>query len=480
MKRRSTSRSWRTTLALLACGVFATTATAGVLRAHPENPLFFTQDGEKAIYLAGHQIFVDLQDNSFNKAVTRDREKKLNWANYLAFIEQRGINYLRNWIIWSTGSGTMAPRNQAIAAPMPYQRVRGKGKANDGLGKFDLERFDEAFFRRLYERCRDLERRSVFVSIMLFEVYGFLGGESCGDPSQTLWDGNVFNRANNINGIDTDDNQDGLGIEFFYTHDERVQQLQRAFVKKVVDTLNDLDNIFFEIANELHAPRWQYEMIEFIRDCERTKPKQHLILMSPGGRLATGKWRRLTKQQVVAAPADCFAVSGHWDAQSYRKKDPPVNAADKPGTFDMDHVAPGSNDVAYLWAAFTRGYHFNLYDKPYESPGAEDAQWERFRRNLGKVVEYAERIDLAQARPQPALASTGYCLADRGEAYVVFQPEKKALVVRGLLQGRAYDFEWFDTRANAVFDDGRFTASGDQRFFESERDDAVLVVVACD
>ena len=36
--------------------------------------------------------------------------------------------------------------------------------------------------------------------------------------------------------------------------------------------------------------------------------------------------------------------------------------------FDMDHVAPGSSDVGFVWSAFTRGYHFNLYDKTFENP----------------------------------------------------------------------------------------------------------------
>ena len=60
-----------------------------------------------------------------------------------------------------------------------------------------------------------MQDAGVYVSIMLFEVYGFLGGEAEGDPPQTLWDGNVFNGANNINGIDVDEDGNGKGIEFF-------------------------------------------------------------------------------------------------------------------------------------------------------------------------------------------------------------------------------------------------------------------------
>ncbi|MEA3225815.1 MAG: DUF6298 domain-containing protein, partial [Planctomycetota bacterium] len=348
---------------------------AGVLRVHPDNPCWFADGSGRAIYLGGHQSFVDLQDNSFNKEFIRNRDRILDWDKYVEFLKAHNFNYLRNWVIWSTGSGAMAPVNNAITYPMPYKRVEGHGRAKDGKDKFDLNRFDEVFFQRMRERCEDLQETGVYVSIMLFEVYGFLGGEPVGDPPQTLWDGNVFNKANNINGIDVDYDGNGKGIEFFYTDDDRVLRLQKEYVKKVIDTLNHLDNVFYEIANELYAPQWQYEMIEFIKRYEKAKPKQHLVLMSAGGRTRTGAWKQMGGDLVVNSPADCFAVAGSWQSGRYKKKDPPANNSGKPGIVDTDHGAPGSSDVGYIWSAFTRGYHFNLYDKPFENPDAEGLEW---------------------------------------------------------------------------------------------------------
>lgn len=183
---------------LCAC---ASSLVAGVLSVHPDNPLWFANGSGRAVYLGGHQIFVDLQDNSFNKEFIRNRERILGWHEYVEFLKTNNFNYLRNWVIWSTDSGAMASVNNAVAFPMPYKRVEGFGKAKDGKNKFDLNQFDETFFHRMRKRCEDLQGAGVYVSIMLFEVYGFLGGESVGDPPQTLWDGNVFNKANNINGI---------------------------------------------------------------------------------------------------------------------------------------------------------------------------------------------------------------------------------------------------------------------------------------
>lgn len=437
----------------------------GPLRVHPENSRYFTDDSGQAIYLAGHQSFVDLQDNSFNKEFIRGRQRTLDWETYLDFLTEHHFNYLRNWIIWSTGSGSLAPVNHAVASPMPYRRVEGPDKARDGGDKFDLYQFDAQFFQRMRERCEDLQRRSIYVSIMLFEVYGFLEGEASGDPPQTLWDGNVFNKANNINGIDTDENGDGKGIEFFYTQDERVLQLQKAYVRKVIDTVNHLDNVFYEIANELYAPDWQYRMIEFIKNYERGKPKQHLVLMSPGGRTRTGQWQQMPRKVLLSSPADCFAAAGSWNSGAYRRKNPPANDTGKPGIVDMDHVSPGSSDVGFVWSAFTRGYHFSLYDHPFENPDSEGTDWQRVRLNVGQTIVYAQQMDLAQMVPCPDLASTRFCLANPGEQYVVYQPDEQAFGVSGLKAGQSYHFEWYDTERSCVVGKGNVICRGTSHHF---------------
>lgn len=461
-------------IGMLIAGQAAGRNVLGPLRVHPTNPRYFADGSGKAVYLGGHQIFVDLQDNSFNKEFIRGRHRILDWDKYLEFAKEYNFNYLRNWVIWSTGSGSMAPLNKAIAFPMPYKRVDGHGRAKDGGNRFDLYRYDDIFFRRMRARCADLQEQGIYVSIMLFEVYGFLGGEACGEPKQTLWDGNVFNGANNINGIHVDYDGDGKGIEFFYTKDARIVQLQKEYVKEVVDTLNHLDNVFYEIANELYAPQWQAEMTEFIKQYEKTKPKQHLVLMSAGGRTRSGGWQQMDKDAVVNGPADCFAVAGSWQSSRYRKKNLPPNETGKPGIVDMDHVAPSNNDVGYVWSAFTGGYHFNLYDKPFESPASEGPQWETVRRNVAKTIEYAAKMDLANAAPRNDLVTTGFCLAKPGYEYVVYQPASDRFAVAGLKRGALYHYEWYDTRQHKVIDSAELRASGSEVSFTPAHKEMVL------
>jgi len=317
-------------------------AQTGLLQVHPDNPRYFF-DGTRGIYLCGHQIFVDIQDNSFNKEWVKDmrypekpdkKSRLLDWQRYLNWVEGLGFNYVRNWIIWSTGSGTAAPPKR-IAFPMPFKRT-GPGNANDGGLEFDLQKYDDTFFQRLHDRCRDLQERGIYISVMLFELYGFLDGEDV--DGQRLWEGNLFCGANNINGIDVDRNGNRLGEEFFSLDDPRVLKIQKAYIEKMVDTLNDLDNVIWEICNEAPsaAIEWQYEMLRHLKAYETRKPKQHLVLLSPAG-WTPGGWSWPEERLFIDSRADCIATANGWTD----KDNPKAYRIDKPVIMDLDHVAPG-------------------------------------------------------------------------------------------------------------------------------------------
>ncbi len=439
----------------------------GPLRVHPTNPRYFT-DGTtnaggagKAIYLAGHEIFVDVQDNSFNKEWTKDmrrpadpatRDRLLDWPRYLDFLDRLRFNYLRNWIIWSAGSGTAAPPHR-VASPMPFART-GPGMSRDGRLKFDLHRFDDSFFQRLHTRFHDLQERGVYVSVMLFELYGFLDGEN--EDGQRLWDGNVFNAANNVNGIDLDRNDNRLGEEFFTLEDPEVVAIQKAYIEKMVDELNDLDNILWEICNEapVAAFHWQCEMMAHVKRYEAGKPKQHLVLLSPGG---WGPDRHGTPSEnlFVTSPADCIATSGRW----CNRQNPKAYEIGKPVFMDLDHVAPGNHNPALVWKSFTRGYHFSLYDRPFEQPPDESAAWQIVRANVRFTRVLANRVrDLARMQPRAELASTLFCLADEGREYVVYVPRRETIEVQGVKIGRRYSCEWFNTAAGLIEKSERLTS----------------------
>ena len=278
-----------------------------------------------------------------------DDTQGVYWDRYLDFLSNLDFSYVRGWIIWSTGSGTAAPPHR-VAHPRPFSRT-GPGTANDGGLKFDLHRFDDAFFQRLHDRARALQDRGIYLSVMLFELYGFLDGEEV--DGQRLWDGNLFNGANNVNGVDVDRNQNRLGEEFFSLDDPTVVKLQKAYVENMADALNDLDNVLGEVCNDAPADAidWQYEMLRHLKAYEARKPKQHLLLLSPDG-WVPGGWRLPPEERFTQSPADFIATANSW----IDKADPKLHQLGKPVMMDMNHVEwfdtlkPGAREVGSMVA----------------------------------------------------------------------------------------------------------------------------------
>ena len=51
----------------------------------------------------------------------------------------------------------------------------------------------------------------------------------------------------------------------------------KAYVRKVVDTVNDLDNVIYEVINEGGEKEWDWWVVETARSYQQNKPKQHPI-----------------------------------------------------------------------------------------------------------------------------------------------------------------------------------------------------------
>jgi hypothetical protein len=251
------------------------------------------------------------------------------------------------------------------------------------------------------------------------------------------WRGNPFNEQNNINGISGDPSGDGEGLESHTLETSAVTPLQEAYVRKVIDTVNDLDNVLYEISNEGEdsSREWQYHFIRFIHGYEAGKPKQH-----PVGITAMGSGDAESNRVLSASPAEwisphTFAWGGVGDV--------PIADGTKVSLLDSDHwfVKEIYNHPAFgqdwVWKAFCRGHHpilmehlspLSFVDHNYPLTN-NDPGYIASRQAMGQTRRLAERVNLAAMTPSKDLASSNYCLAIPGKEYLVYLPEGGAVTV---------------------------------------------------
>ena len=396
-----------------------------------ENPRYFADPAGNVVYLTGAHTWPNLKDMG-----ATDPPPAFDWSGYLDFLTARHDNFIRLWT-WDLTRHVDQSGEVIYASPFPWPRT-GPGEALDGKPRFDLKRFDQAYFDRLRARVESAGARGIYVSIMLFEGWGVqFGGEA--------WAGHPFNVANNINGVDGDPGKTGKGLAVYTLQSPAVTRLQEAYVRRVIDTVNDLENVLYEISNEAgsHSTEWQYHMIQFVKRCEASKPKQHPVGM-------TFQYAGGTNEALFESPADWVSPNPDApDGYNYQDNPPPADGR-KAVLSDTDHLWGIGGSQAWVWKTFCRGMnplfmdpylHDTFFTGPLPQP---DPKWDPIRDSLGYTRRFAERMDLTRARPAGDLASTRYCLAVPGKQYLVYLPEGGSVSVDLSGASGRVAVEWFD------------------------------------
>ena len=440
-------------------------STNGPLRVSTANPRYFADRDGKVVYLVGSHTWTNLQDGG-----GKHPPPPFDYAAYLNFLDKLNHNFFRLWM-WEQPRWSMetADDNYWID-PLPFART-GPGMAADGQPKFDLTKFNEAYFERMRERTLLAKQRGFYVSVMLFNGWSVRKGVP-GFRLNNPWRSHPFNVANNVNGINGDPDGDNSGEESHRLIVPAVTALQEAYVRKVIDTVGDLDNVLYEISNESEGPswQWQYHIINFIKQYQNTRPLQHPVGM-------TFEWPGGENKDLFASPADWISPNG-----SVRER--PVADGRKVILADTDHFCGKCGNRAWVWKSFLMGENpifMDGYDGSAYGQGATtfrvDAPvWASLRANMGYTLAYASRVKLADMRPRPDLASTGYALADAraGGEYIVYLARGGSAVVDLSGTPGALEVEWLNPSSGYVVKGEDATGAGVRAFSPPFTGDAVL------
>jgi hypothetical protein len=472
--------------AFLGCQVALAAQVAGQLTAS-RNPNYFKDANGTVLILNGSQTWNTLQDWGSSGSV-----EPLDFDAYVKFLTAHGLNFT---LLWRTelpklcGLPIIAgPPPDLTVAPHPWLRT-GPGKATDGGLKFDLRKFDPSYFDRLRARVQALNNAGIFVGVYLF-TGEFLNVYRCSG------DGYPFTGANNINGIDDGytGGRQGTG-SITMSAPNAITAFQDAYVEKVIDTLNDLPNVLWIVSEETpdNSIWWNNHQISHIRAYESRQAHQH-----PIGYGAVG-----------SSDASLYNSDADWVAPSARISPTKSCGNGKPAckvnVNDSDHTywgiwketAPQARN--YAWENFMTGNQV-LFMDPYVvyyprenrnlcvSPTnaicrGPDTRYDNLRDNLGYILRYSQRLNLANVTPRSSLSSTGYCLAQTpplGAEYLVYAPSGGSFTVdlSSMSPSRTLAVEWFNPSTGATIAGAPIpSGSSSQSFTPPFSQDAVLYLV---
>jgi hypothetical protein len=465
------------------------TPIAGPLRAS-KNPNYFEDASGRPLILCGSHSWNTLQDWGSNGAI-----QALDFDAFVNFLKAHGHNFT---LLWSTElpkfhglpSTETSPPDFTVS-PFPWLRT-GPGLATDGKPKFDLTIFDQAYFDRLRARVQALHAARIYAGVYLFSGE-FLLRFRCST------DGYPFTGANNVNGVD-DGYRDGspeTGVRAVtMTAPNAITGFQDAYVKKTVDTLNDLPNVLWIVSQEAPSKStwWNDHVISFVRGYEKGKSHQHPIGY---GVLEDSKDSVLYNSDADwVAPAARISPSRSCGTGTPSCK---VNINDSDHSyFGMWNDTPQVNRN-YAWENFTTGNQVlfmdpylvyyprqkrNLCLSPVNGIGSQpDPRWENFRHNLGYILRYSRKLNLANVAPRPTLCSTHYCLAQTpaaGAEYLAYAPSGGlfSMDLSAMPASRMLAVEWFNPATGETTRQSPIAAgSSSQAFRAPFTGDAVLYLV---
>jgi Family of unknown function (DUF6298) len=460
---------------------------AGPLVILETNPRYFTVASadaadRRAVYLTGSHVNNNFHDGSGPGPDCSEPPEPNDFRAYLGFLKERGHNFIRLWRWEQFKSQVAGGAFHFCMTPQPWPRT-GPGSAKDGKPKFDLSKFDPAYFDRLREYVIAAGNEGIYISVMLFEGFGLHLSLA---PDNV--EGHPFHAANNVNDIGIASINDYQVLPL----DPHVKALQEAYVRKVVDTVQDLPGVLYEVANEssgggsvddpeflgmigLSEPpdlgdstRWQYWVIDLVKQYEaRMGYAAH-----PVGMTMQYPVRDQSKVNDVlfGSPADWISP-GFDDVDSPMQDsrwstNPPANDGAKVIISDTDHYSPMKADALWAWKSFLRGHNPILYDlgivsgvnPPDPSSGSPSfASLEPARHAMGDTLRFAQEMDLAEMKPRGDLCSTGYALANPGEEYLILQPNETAEPFTVRLEAGTYSAEWHGVGGREVRDAGKVT-----------------------
>lgn len=419
------------------------------LMLHPNNQHYFLFRDKPIILITSGEHYGAVMNLDFDyvKYLDELHSYKLNLTRTFSGV------YCESPTSFNIQKNTLAPASNRFICP--WARSSVSGYANSG-NKFDLTKWDEAYFKRLKDFISQAGKRGIVVEFVLFCPY-------YGDEQ---WDLSPIKINNNVNGIGDLQRTDALTMK-----NNDMVAVHDAMTRKIVTELKDFDNIYYEICNEPYfggvTLDWQYHIASVIADTEKDFPHKHLIAQNinngsekvenPNPLVSIFNFHYATPPDTVGLNYNLNRVIGD-DETGFR------GTANLPyRTEAWEFIIAGGATYSNLDYSFTVDHEDGTFELPSTQPGGGN----RTLRNQLKILkDFIHSFDFIKMSPNNSVIKgiepsyvKGRVLAEIGKAYALYlrlaeskdtlYSETDAKIKIELPKGK-YKFEWLSTKTGEI------------------------------
>lgn len=439
------------------------------LALHPENPHYLLWRGRPTIVITSGEHYGAMLNLDFD------------YRRYFETLARDGMNGTRTFVgtYVETGGNFNITSNTLDPAPgrfiSPWARSAEPGYA-DGGSKFDLTKWDEAYFARLRDFLRRASENGVIVELTLF----------CPLYEDSMWSVSPMNALNNVNGLGAPVRQDVLTLD----RSGGLLQVQEALARKIVEVAGaaGVDNVYIEICNEPYATKvpedWQRHMATVVAGAVAKLPRPILISQN----VANQALRIVDPHPAVsifnfhyATPPDAVAWNAHLNKPVADNETGFRGTADGPYRMEAwDFILAGGGLYNNLDYSFTAGHEDGMFPLPPRQPGGGGPS---LRRQLRILRDFIGSFDIVRMRPEPTVLRAGVpaggsarALGDPGRAYAIYmkrlastrtsvgpRPDATDVPVQIDLPAGGWRAEWIDVLTGQVTKRESFEHAGGAR-----------------
>jgi hypothetical protein len=437
-------------------------AASQPLALHPDNPHYFLFHEKPAVLITSGEHYGAVLNLDFS------------YLTYLNTLRKDGLNLTRTFSgayvepagAFNITQNSLAPKVGRFICP--WARSSEPGYPNGG-NKFDLSKWDPAYFKRLIDFVSQASRRRIVVELNLF----------CPMYEEAQWKLSPQNAANNVNNVGM------VPRTNVYTLDKNggLLGVQEAMVKKIVTELKDFDNVYYEICNEPYfggvTLEWQHHIAEVIANTEKELGVKHLISQN----IANNKAKVANPHEAVSIFNFHYASPPATVAMNYALNKPiGDNETGFKGTNDTHYrmegwefmLAGGSlyNNLDY---SFVAGHEKGDFAYPKNQPGGGSPA---FRHQMFLLQDFMNSFQFIKMKPDNSVLKGG--LPEKAHAYVLAEPgQQYAIYIFGGEQAKPtlelppgnYKVEWLNPFSGKIEKKERLKHAGGSATLTSPRYD---------